>query len=80
MGRISTVDLLVVTSSVWLLLKLKMYIYHFTRTRYLNEEAYCTEPSPISKDSLLEPIGAEYIAAPTLRVRPWPYPQHYTSL
>jgi hypothetical protein len=28
------------------LLKLKLYFFHFYKTAELNEEAYCTEPSP----------------------------------
>jgi len=43
-GRISVVDLLVLTCLDQLLLTLKKYI-SFYETSYLNEEVNCTEPS-----------------------------------
>ncbi len=45
MGRISTVDLLVLTSLNELLFKLKLN-FLFYKATYLNEEVNCTEPSP----------------------------------
>ncbi len=44
-GRISTIDLLVLTSLDQLLLKLQALLT-FYETRYLNEEVNCAEPSP----------------------------------
>ncbi len=43
-GRISTDDLLALTSLLQLLLILN-YIFSFRKTTYLNEEVNCTEPS-----------------------------------
>ncbi len=43
-GKISTVDLLVLTSLDMLILYLKYYLPFF-KTSYLNEEVNCTEPS-----------------------------------
>ncbi len=43
-GRLSTVDLLALTSSNLLLL-LKIF-FTFFKTRYFNKEVICTEPSP----------------------------------
>jgi len=45
-GRVSTVCLLVLTSLDRQLLQLKIMFYLFYKTRYLNEEVNCTEPSP----------------------------------
>jgi hypothetical protein len=46
-GRLSTVDLLVLTSLGQLLLHWKYYKrFLFKKTSYLNEEYNCTEPSP----------------------------------
>jgi len=50
-GRISTIDLLVLTSSDRLLFMIKKYFSFFDRTSYLNKEANSTEP--FSKCSLL---------------------------
>ncbi len=44
-GRISTINLLVLTSSNYLLLIVKMHIFLFLQTSYLNKEVNCTEPS-----------------------------------
>jgi hypothetical protein len=45
-GMLSTVDLLVLTSLNWLLLKLKNIIFHFYKTSYPNEEVTYTESFP----------------------------------
>jgi len=45
-GRISMVDILVLTSLDLLLCILKLYIFFFCKTIYLNGEVNCTEPSP----------------------------------
>jgi hypothetical protein len=45
-GRISTVDLLVLTSLDEVLFNLKLYFPFFTKTTYLNEEVNCTDPFP----------------------------------
>ncbi len=46
MGRLSTVGLLLLTSFDDLLFTLKILFIFFYKTSYLNEEIYCTEPSP----------------------------------
>jgi hypothetical protein len=45
-GRISTVDLILLTSPYQLLLILKNIFFIFYKPRYLNEEANNSEPSP----------------------------------
>ncbi len=45
MGRLTNVDLLVLTSVDQLPFQLKM-LYFFYKTSYLNEEVNCTEASP----------------------------------
>jgi hypothetical protein len=45
-GRLSTVDLLVLTSLDQLLLIVQTHYLHFYKTSYPNEEVNCTEPSP----------------------------------
>jgi hypothetical protein len=46
MGRLSTVDLLVLTSLDQLLFILKIVFTFFYKTSYLNEEVNGIEPSP----------------------------------
>ncbi len=53
-GRISTTDLIVLTSSDQLLLKLICFVF-FYKTSCLNEEVNCTDPSHSVKHSLLHP-------------------------
>jgi hypothetical protein len=60
--RVSTVDLLVLTCSDQLLLILKVYIYFFYQTSYINEEGDCTEPSPTVR------ITWHHILPPSLMV------------
>jgi hypothetical protein len=45
-GRLSTVDLLVLTSLDWLLLTMQTLFTFFYKTSYLNEEVNGTEQSP----------------------------------
>ncbi len=45
-GRLSTVDLLVLTSLDQLLFAVMIFFYLCYKTSYLNEEVNCTEPSP----------------------------------
>jgi len=50
-GRISTIELLILTSSNQLLFVLKLCIYNlFYETSYLNKEVNCTEPFPLVED------------------------------
>jgi hypothetical protein len=59
-GKLSSVDLLVLTSSVQLLSKLKIVFTYF-KTSYLNEEVSCTEPSPsISIPWPMYPYAVKY--------------------
>jgi hypothetical protein len=60
-GRLSTDDLLVITSLDQLLLKLQILLKFFYKTSYLNEVVNCTEPFtvqslPLSKCSPLSRI------------------------
>jgi hypothetical protein len=55
-GRLSTIDLLVLTSLGELILTLKLHIYIFTKPTYLNEEVKCTEPFRSVKSSQVLPL------------------------
>jgi hypothetical protein len=54
-GRLSTVDLLVLTSFDQLLFILKILFNLFSKISYLNEEANSTEPSPSVRIPLFVP-------------------------
>jgi hypothetical protein len=45
-GRISTVDLLVLTGSDQLIFMLKLYFFFFYKTTYLNEKVNLSQTSP----------------------------------
>jgi len=67
-GRLSTVDLLVLTSLDKLLFILKYY-FPFYKTSYLNEEVNCTEPSPSVSVPLLSSFWLhDTIWHPTLTI------------
>ncbi len=71
-GRLSTVNLLVLTSLYKLLFYNEniLYILFFHKTSYLNEEVNCTEPSPSVSIPWSRCLHADMI---TLRAsgRPW---------
>jgi ABC-type transport system involved in multi-copper enzyme maturation permease subunit len=61
MGRISIIDLLVLTSLDQLPLILNLYIFIFYKTTYLNAEVKRTEPSPSASAPWFSNIGSNVI-------------------